>query len=125
MKSKKTLFFSLGALCVSIGAIGVVLPILPTTPLIILAAFFFGKSSKRAERLISNNRYFGSYIDNYKNKRGVPWDVKRNSLIFLWLVLISSAIISNNDFMIVILAIVGICVTAHILLLKTRIISNY
>jgi uncharacterized membrane protein YbaN (DUF454 family) len=120
MEPKKAIFFSVGVTCVGIGAIGTVLPVLPTTPFILLAAFCFGKSSKRAERWISNNRYFGSYIENYKNKRGVPIDVKRNSLIFLWVALIASAIITKDLLIAIILAIVGICVSAHILLLKTK-----
>lgn len=120
MEAQRTLFFSLGLACVGVGAVGVALPLLPTTPFILLAAFCFGKSSKKAENWISNNRYFGSYIENYKHKRGVPRDVKGNSLIFLWTVLIASAIISQDILIAIILAIVGLCVSAHILLLKTK-----
>ncbi|KZX16483.1 inner membrane protein YbaN [Methanobrevibacter cuticularis] len=120
MKPKRTLFFSLGVVLVGVGAVGVALPVLPTTPFILAAAFCFSKSSKKAERWISNNRYFGSYIENYKGKKGVPMNVKRNTLIFLWVMLIASAIIVSSLLITVILAIVGICVTAHILLLKTK-----
>ncbi|MBZ9571095.1 YbaN family protein [Methanobrevibacter sp. TMH8] len=121
MDTKRTLFFSLGVVLVGIGAVGVALPVLPTTPFIIAAAACFGKSSKRAEKWISNNRYFGSYIENYKNKQGVPIDVKRNSLIFLWIMLIISAFIINKPIMFIVLAVVGIGVSIHILLLKTKI----
>jgi len=121
MEPKKILFFSLGVILVAIGAVGVFLPVLPTTPFILAAAACFSKSSKRAEKWISNNRYFGSYIENYKNKVGVPIDVKRNSLIFLWIALIISAIYINKLYMYIILAIVGICVSAHILLFKTKV----
>lgn len=120
MNAQRAFFFSLGAIFVGVGAVGVALPVLPTTPFILIAAFCFGKSSKRAEKWISNNRYFGSYIENYKNKKGVPMEVKRNSLIFLWVMLIISAIIINKPIMVIILAIIGICVSAHILLLKTK-----
>jgi len=120
METKKAIFFSLGVALVGIGAVGVVLPVLPTTPFILAAAACFGKSSKRAEKWLSNNRYFGSYIENYKNKQGVPIDVKRNSLIFLWLGLIISNFMINKPIMTIVLAIIGICVSAHILLLKTK-----
>lgn len=120
MNTKRSIFFSLGAIFVGIGAVGVALPVLPTTPFILIAAFCFGKSSKKAEKWISNNRHFGSYIENYKNKKGVPIEVKRDSLIFLWFMLIISMIIINKPIMMVILAIIGICVTSHILLLKTK-----
>ena len=83
MKTKRVLFFSLGRALVSIGAVGVVLPVLPTTPFIIAAAACFAKSSKRAEKWISNNRYVGSYIENYKNNQGVPISVKKIVSSFL------------------------------------------
>jgi len=51
----------------------------------------------------------------------VPIDVKRNSLIFLWLMLIISSIVINKPIMTIVLAIVGIGVSVHILLLKTKI----
>jgi uncharacterized protein len=120
MRTKKTLFLSLGVLFLSVGVVGVALPILPTTPFILAAAFCFGKSSKKAEKWISNNRYFGSYIENYKTKQGVPIQVKRNSLIFLWFMLIISSLIINKSIMFIVLLIIGICVSAHILLLKTK-----
>lgn len=120
METKRALFFSLGVAFVGIGAVGIALPVLPTTPFILVAAACFGKSSKRAEEWISRNRYFGSYIENYKNKKGVPIDVKRNSILFLWLMLIISSIFINKLIMYIILAIIGMCVTAHILLLKRK-----
>ena len=121
MEIKRLFFFSLGATLFVIGAIGVVLPLLPTTPFILASFLCFGKSSKRAEKWISNNRYFGSYIENYKNKQGVPRDVKLKSILFLWAALITSLIIfSHQGYLVIILLIVGAAVTAHILLLKTK-----
>ncbi|MEA4956477.1 Inner membrane protein YbaN [bioreactor metagenome] len=120
MEPKRSVFFSLGVVLVGLGAVGIALPILPTTPFILAAFFCFGKSSKRAEKWISSNRYFGSYIENYKKKEGIPLDVKRNSLIFLWFMLTISALIINSPIIRLILLIVGICVSAHILLLKTK-----
>jgi uncharacterized membrane protein YbaN (DUF454 family) len=122
METKRLFFFSLGATLFGIGAIGAVIPVLPTTPFIIASAFCFGKSSKRAEIWVSNNRYFGSYIENYKTKKGVPLDIKIKSVVFLWIMLILSFIFFFNQFyMFILLVIVGMAVTAHILLLKTKI----
>lgn len=121
MEPKRVFFFSLGVTLLGVGAVGAVLPVLPTTPLVIASAFCFGKSSKRAEKWISRNRYFGSYIENYKHKKGVPRDVKIKSLIFLWPVLIISMLISNQLYMYLLLSAVGVGVSAHILLLKTMV----
>lgn len=121
MELKRLFFFSLGVTLFGIGAVGVVVPVLPTTPFVLASFFCFGKSSKKAERWISNNRYFGSYIENYKTKKGVPLDIKIKSVVFLWIMLILSGIFFFNQFYIfLLLIIVGIAVTAHILLLKTK-----
>ena len=121
MEIKRLFFFSLGAVLFAVGAIGAVLPVLPTTPFILASFLCFGKSSKRAEKWISNNRYFGSYIENYKTKQGVPLDVKLKSIIFLWTAMVASLIIfSHQSYLVIILIIVGAAVTAHILLLKTQ-----
>ncbi len=120
METRRLFFFSLGATLFGIGAIGAILPVIPTTPFILASFFCFGKSSKRAEKWISKNRYFGSYIENYKTNKGVPLDIKIKSIVFLWITLIISSIIFLESFYSLLLLIVGISVTAHILLLKTE-----
>lgn len=121
MEIKRVFFFSLGGSFLGIGAVGLFLPLLPTTPLILASFFCFAKSSKKAEKWISNNRFFGSYIENYKTKQGVPWDVKINSISFLWLMLIFSMIFFNQNYLFILLGLVGVVVTLHILSLKTKI----
>ncbi|MDI6644329.1 MAG: YbaN family protein [Methanobacteriaceae archaeon] len=120
MDTNRIFFFGLGTTLLGIGAIGIVLPVLPTTPFVIASFFCFAKSSKKAERWILSNRYFGSYIKNYQTKQGVPLDVKIKSLIFLWIMLIASMIYLNQDYLFLILILVGLGVSAHILLLKTK-----
>ncbi|MCC7553526.1 MAG: YbaN family protein [Methanobacteriaceae archaeon] len=117
---KKKIYFSFGCLFVGIGAIGVVLPVLPTTPFILLAAFFFSRSSKKADKWIANNKYFGSYIDNYRNKIGVPLDVKIKSIIFVWAMITISIIATNKFYITILLVIIAILVSTHIILLKTK-----
>jgi uncharacterized membrane protein YbaN (DUF454 family) len=120
METKRVIFFSLGTTLLGIGAIGIIIPVLPTTPLVLASFFCFGKSSKRFDNWIANNRYFGSYIENYKTKKGVPIDVKLKSLIFLWTTLIISALLfSGNQYIPLLLIVVGAAVTTHILLLRT------
>ncbi|AUB55666.1 MULTISPECIES: YbaN family protein [Methanobacterium] len=121
METKRLFFFSLGATLLGVGAVGVVVPVLPTTPLVLASFFCFTKSSKRAERWISNNRYFGSYIENYQTKQGVPLDVKIKSVAFLWITLIISCyIFQDRSYLLILLPLVGFAVTIHILLLKTK-----
>jgi uncharacterized protein len=68
MDLRRMIFFSLGVTILGIGVVGVVTPVLPTTPLVLTAFFCFTQSSEKAEKWISNNRYFGSYIEYYKTK---------------------------------------------------------
>lgn len=56
----------LGLLSLALGAIGIVLPLLPTTPLVILAAFAFSKGSPRLEQLIENHRVFGPILSEWR-----------------------------------------------------------
>ncbi len=120
MYIKKLFFLSLGSTFLGIGAIGIVLPLLPTTPFVLAAFVCFTKCSKKAEIWVSNNRYFGSYIENYKHKKGVPWDVKVKSILFLWFSLMASLLFFQQDHLFIILPLVGLGVTAHILSFKTQ-----
>lgn len=121
MEPKRVFFFGLGATLLGVGAIGIVIPLLPTTPLILASFFCFTKSSQRAEKWISSNRYFGSYIENYRTQQGVPLDVKFKSILFLWaMLIISGYLFKEQSYLLILLPIVGLAVTLHIFLLKTK-----
>lgn len=73
-----------GFVCVGLGAIGIVLPILPTTPFILAAAACFCKSSPKMYSWLMNNKWFGEYIKNYREGRGLPMKTKLTALVVLW-----------------------------------------
>lgn len=110
-----------GYVFVGIGAIGIVVPILPTTPFLILAAICFGSSSPKARIWLENNRFFGEYIENYRTGAGVSRSRKVSAIVFLWvLLMISGFFMRHNTLVLCILAVVGTLVTIHILTLKGR-----
>ena len=117
---KRWLFIILGLLSLTVGGIGVVIPILPTTPFVLLSALLFSVSSPKLAKTLENNHMFGPYITHYRNKTGVPMRTKKEALVWLWSSLSLSAILIRRPFVLLILLIVGISVSAHILLLKTR-----
>lgn len=72
----KVIFVFLGFLSLGIGILGIFLPILPTTPLVILAAYFFSKGSKRLHRWLTENPYFGEMIKDWEGHKVIPLKAK-------------------------------------------------
>jgi uncharacterized membrane protein YbaN (DUF454 family) len=83
-KLVRTLWFVAGTICVVLGAIGIVLPLLPTTPFLLAAAACYYKSSERMHRWLLNNKWFGEYIRNYQEGRGLTKKTKITALTMLW-----------------------------------------
>ncbi|MDQ3730654.1 MAG: YbaN family protein [Pseudomonadota bacterium] len=73
-----------GTLCVGLGFIGIFLPVLPTTPFLLLAAFCYARSSKRLHHWLLTNRWFGEYLKNYHEGRGMRLRHKALALIVMW-----------------------------------------
>ncbi len=65
-----------GILCVVLAIFGVILPLLPTTPFLILAALLFSKSSHKLHQLLLNNRVFGGLIHDWENHGVIPLKAK-------------------------------------------------
>ena len=68
---QKKIFLLIGVVAVILGSFGMVLPVLPTTPFLLLATYCFGKSSKKLHRVILENKIFGKYIRDYQEKKGI------------------------------------------------------
>ena len=109
-----------GTFFLVLGIIGIFLPILPTTPFLLLAAWCYVRSSKRFYNWLITNKWFGTYIKNYQEGKGVPLKVKVLSIFFLWLTILLSAIfIINNFYIRIILILIAVGVTIHILTIRT------
>lgn len=70
------LYLTAGSLCVLLGLIGVVLPLLPTTPFLLVAAFCFSRSSERLHRYLLEHRLFGHLIKDWETYGVIPFKVK-------------------------------------------------
>ncbi len=112
---KKYIYISLGILCVVLGCIGVVTPVLPTTPFLLLAAFLFSRSSTKLHDMLLKNKVFGKYLYNYFNNVPIPLKEKIVSIAFLWAGLGSTFYFADlSRTVIVILLIIGVAVSIHI-----------
>jgi len=118
-KTKKIIFISLGCFFVAIGTLGVFVPVLPTTPFLLIAAALFAKSSDTLHRWLTCNRIFGKYLKNYWQGKGIPLKIKVIAISFLWIVISVSAIFFVKMLPVrIIMAAVAIGVTIHIIYIK-------
>ncbi len=116
----KYLLIIAGSLFVILGIIGIFLPLLPTTPFLVLAAMCYTKSSEKFYNRLMNNKYLGNYIKNYREGNGITLKTKILSISFLWITITYSAIfVINILWLRIILFLIAICVTIHILYIKT------
>lgn len=81
----RVLLIACGTLCVAVGILGMFVPVLPTTPFLLLAAICYARSSDRFYRWLLNNRWFGEYLRNYREGRGIPLREKTLTVLALWL----------------------------------------
>ncbi|MBX7042926.1 MAG: YbaN family protein [Ignavibacteria bacterium] len=116
----KHLFNLLGILCVCLAVIGIVLPVMPTTVFLLLAAYFFARGSRRFHDWLMRNRLFGSYVRNYREGKGMTANAKLFSISFLWAGILFSLYLTSLLWLQVLLILVAIGVTIHILAIKTH-----
>ena len=96
-KLSRVFWFSLGMIFTGIGLMGVVIPGLPTTPLMILAAACFAKSSQRFYYWIINNRMFGENVKSYREGNGIPKRSKPVILGTMWAFVLFAVFIAIPD----------------------------
>jgi len=116
----KWVLITVGTFFVGLGIIGIFLPLLPTTPFLLLAAVCYARSSERFYNWLLNNKRLGSYIKNYREGKGVPLKVKAFTISLLWVTIIFSAFIFVSNFILeIILFLIAVGVTMHILSIRT------
>ncbi|MBN1423461.1 YbaN family protein [Candidatus Fermentibacteria bacterium] len=111
----RTLLFIGGTACVALGVLGMFLPLLPTTPFLLLAAVCYARSSRRFYRWLVTNRWCGHYIRNYRDGRGISRRHKVLSILLLWLTIGSTGLFVLSSFPVrLVLLCIALAVTIHI-----------
>ena len=118
---KKKIFIAIGLFCVTLGTIGIFVPILPTTPFFLLASFLFSKSSRKFYDKLINNKYLGDYIRDYLENKTMPTHSKITTLVILWMGIgVSIFLLDFQKHTTIFLIIVAIAVTIHIVLIGRK-----
>lgn len=103
-----------------LGFIGIFVPLLPTTPFALLSLYCYSKSSERLHSRLLNNRYFGRYISDYVEKKGIRLPIKIYTLSLLWLTMgYCILFVINPLWLKLLLAAIGVGVSVHILSFRT------
>jgi len=118
-KLKRRLLTAAGTISTAIGIVGIFVPLLPTTPFLLLAAACYLRSSQKFYDWLLNNRFIGAYLRNYLQGKGMPRKIKIITILLLWLTITCSIIFAIQGLIIrVLLLIIAIGVSIHILLIK-------
>ncbi len=110
----------LGTASIITGLIGIVVPVLPTTPFLLLGASCYMRSSKRLYDALMANRFASGYLKGYLEGRGMSRRVKIFTISLLWIVLGITAFLADSMVLRVVLLAVAIGVTTHIILIRRR-----
>ncbi|WP_240375888.1 YbaN family protein [Bacillus piscicola] len=81
---KKYMLIVLGSMSVALGVIGIILPLLPTTPFLLLAAYCYARSSNRLYERLLQTKWLGQYIQDFRSGKGIPVKSKVIALTVLW-----------------------------------------
>lgn len=119
-KIKRRLFIIAGTVFLAIGIIGIVIPVLPTTPFLLLTAICYTRGSARLYNALLKNRFCGSYLRNYLESKGMSRRAKIWTIAFLLISLLSTALfLTESTTVRIILGLVLAGVTIHILTIRT------
>ena len=116
----KYILLFLGTLSLSLGIIGIFLPVMPTTPFLLLAATLYMRSSERLYNWLLSHHYLGEYIRNFREYKAIPLRVKVVSVSLVWGTLLFCAVsVAKEWWMSMAFIAIAISVTIHILSYKT------
>lgn len=119
-KIVRVFFFAAGSVSLAVGAIGIVLPVLPTTPLLLLAVACYCRSSERMTNWLLTNKYFGKYIKNYREGKGIPLKTKIFAITVMWAAILYAAFFIIPLWIVqLILFIIAAAVTIHLVSVPT------
>ena len=117
---RRGVYFAVGAGSVVMGVVGIFVPLWPTTCFLLLAGWCFARSSRRAERWLQENRLFGRYLRDYRERGVISLRVRTASLSVMWLFMgVSAVALWQHLWAVALLVLIGVAVTVHLVALPT------
>ena len=115
------IFLVTGTVSLILGIIGIFVPLLPTTPFLLLTAYLYFRGSPKAYEWLIRQKHLGSYIRNYRENKIIPPRVKIYSLVLMWgFVLYGIVFIIENNWIKIGLLLTILLVSIHILSFKSK-----
>ncbi|MBE6229855.1 MAG: DUF454 domain-containing protein [Bacteroidales bacterium] len=117
----KHIYIISATICVGLGLLGTFIPLLPTTPFLLLAIFLFMRSSKSGVKMILRNRILAPYVVSYFSKEGIPMNILLRTILLLWLTMGCCIIwATHNIYVRLLLAAIAAGVTIHLVLKRKK-----
>ncbi|BDT60910.1 hypothetical protein MasN3_44040 [Massilia varians] len=110
----KPIYNAAGVLALLLGILGLFLPLLPTTPFLLLASWCFARGSERLHRWLLSHRVFGEYLRNFEAGRGIPLKAKILATAMLWASLLMAMRRFDSPAIPTVLAVTGACVSIYL-----------
>jgi uncharacterized membrane protein YbaN (DUF454 family) len=115
------LYIAAGTIAFVLGMIGLLLPVVPTSPFLLLTAFCYARGSERFYIWLITNPHFGDYIRALRKGEGIPLRIKVYAIVLLWATLGSTIVFIVPLWQVkAVLALVGMGVTVYIAQLPTK-----
>jgi uncharacterized membrane protein YbaN (DUF454 family) len=116
----RSVVFACGWLCVVLGVAGIFLPVLPTTPFLLLAAACFVRTSPRFYPWLVEHPHLGKYVVYYIDGKGMPKKAKIYTLLLIWSTMLLTAFVFTDRLLLkILLPLIGVAVSIYILRLPT------
>lgn len=120
---RRAVYVTLGLLFVGLAVLGVLLPVLPTTPFVLLASYFFVRSSPRLHGWLLRSRVFGRFLRDWQRHRGVRPRVKVVAVLMLLTAVTLSLVLGNLPWPLVVL-LVGLALVGLTVVLRLPVIRE-
>ncbi|MDR5659979.1 YbaN family protein [Serpentinicella sp. ANB-PHB4] len=118
---KRPILIFLGTFSLFLGIIGIILPVMPTSPFLLISLTCYMKSSRRLYNFVLYNKYLGPFVKDYVSELGMPVKAKMRAILFIWIsIAISGIFIVNHIILRLILLVFGSSITLFIYTRKTR-----